>query len=195
MSKNSFQSARPNEGLEAKGCSTAALIVEILPGKENAEGGGAAGRGGVSEGAGLSIQTSLGFGCCSWPCKENTGRPRQRFLPSRKGSADTMDIITAATTLPASTRWGQEPRGPEVAARDGQRRLPLLPALCARLEAGPHPQRPGLHSIHGRDEGALGGLPARVRRRSWCADFRHHRPTPLLNQVPAATTPSGARIS
>ena len=58
---------------------------------------------------------------------------------------------------------GQERRSLEVAACDGQRRLPLLPALCARLVPGPDPQRSGLPSVHGRDENALGALPARAR--------------------------------
>ena len=79
---------------------------------------------------------------------------------------------------------GQERRSPEVAARDGQRRLPLLPALCARLVPGPDPQRAGFHSVHGRDEDALGRLPARVRMRLWCDDFPrqslHYR---ILNKL------------
>ena len=55
-----------------------------------------------------------------------------------------------------------------VTAKEG---FPSTP-LCARFDARLDPQRAGFHSVHGRDEGALGRLPARVRMRLWCDGFR-----------------------
>lgn len=45
----------------------------------------------------------------------------------------------------------------------------LLPALSPRLIPGSDPEGSGFHSVHGPDEDALGGLPARVRMTRYLA--------------------------
>ena len=82
-----------------------------------------------------------------------------------KDDFEVISQMTGIESIAVNKAWTEERRSLEVAAGDSERRLPLLPALCARLDAGSDPQRAGFHSVHGRDEGALGRLPAGVRMR------------------------------
>ena len=97
-----------------------------------------------------------------------------------------MDIIMNLQYRPHLRAGAQEPRSPEVAARDGQRRPPLLPTLCARLDAGSDPQRVGFHSVHGRDERALGRVPARVRMRHSATISERFSVFPNSQETPGA---------
>src|SRR5205085_1439431 len=86
----------------------------------------------------------------------------------RSGDSGKSTEIPGVSSLdlrhgPRLRAGAQERSSREVAARDGPGRLSLLSTLRARLVPGPDPQRAGFPAVHGRDEGTLGGLPARVR--------------------------------